>query len=262
MERQGWCEISNGWTKLKQSRMTKREQRALRHQGVLDTDNKINVGKFNCKDVQPLTENQTLAFMAYQQKGYNLLLHGSAGTGKTYVGMYLALQDVLDEQSSYKKVVIVRSAVPTRDIGFLPGSVEEKLKIYEQPYTAIANDLFKRGDGYDILKNKFMVEFVPTSFIRGTTLNDCIVLVDEINNMTFHELDSVITRLGKRTRLILCGDFRQSDLTRSESDGLVKFMNIVNNMESFYTIEYTKEDIVRSGLVKQYIITKEEMGYV
>ena len=212
--------------------MTKREQRALRHQGVLDTDNNINVGKFNCKDVHPLTDNQAAAFTAYQEKGYNLLLHGSAGTGKTYVGMYLALQDVLNEQTSYKKVVIVRSAVPTRDIGFLPGSVEEKLKVYEQPYTTIANDLFKRGDGYDILKNKFMVSFVPTSFIRGTTLNDCVVLVDEINNMTFHELDSVITRLGKRTRLILCGDFRQSDLSKVESSGLQKFMSIVSSMES------------------------------
>jgi len=247
---------------LKQSRMTKREQRALRHQGVLDTDNQINIGKFNCKDVKPLTDNQALAFRAYQSQGYNLLLHGTAGTGKTFVGMYLAIQDVLAE-NNYKKVVIVRSAVPTRDIGFLPGSVEEKLKVYEQPYSAIANDLFKRGDGYDILKNKFMVEFVPTSFIRGITLNDCIVLVDEINNMTFHELDSVITRLGKRTKLILCGDFNQSDLKwTDEREGLYDFMKIVDQMESFHRVEFTRDDIVRSGLVKQYIIAKEDLGYV
>ena len=166
-------------------------------------------------------------------------------------------------ENNYKKVVIVRSAVPTRDIGFLPGSVEEKLKVYEQPYSAIANDLFKRGDGYDILKNKFMVEFVPTSFIRGITLNDCIVLVDEINNMTFHELDSVITRLGKRTKLILCGDFNQSDLKwTDEREGLYDFMKIVDQMESFHRVEFTRDDIVRSGLVKQYIIAKEDLGYV
>ena len=248
---------------MKQSRMTKREQRALRHQGVLDTDNKINVGKFNCADIQPLTENQSRAFRAYQSNGYNLLLHGSAGTGKTFIGMYLALQDVLDEHSNYKKVVIVRSAVPTRDIGFLPGSVEEKLKIYEQPYQAIANDLFKRGDGYDILKNKFMVEFIPTSFIRGTTLNNCVVLVDEINNMTFHELDSVITRLGKKTKIILCGDILQSDLLNiNDRTGLANFIDIVEDMESFYPIQFTRDDIVRSGLVKQYIIAKEKLGYV
>jgi predicted ribonuclease YlaK len=261
MEEESWGNWNDGRTVLKQSRMTKREQRSLRHQGVLDTDNNINIGKFNCSDVKPLTDNQSTAFKAFESQGYNLLLHGTAGTGKTFIGMYLGLQEVLNE--TYKKLVIVRSAVPTRDIGFLPGSVEEKLKVYEQPYSTIANDLFKRGDGYDILKNKSMVEFIPTSFIRGTTLNNCVVLVDEINNMTFHELDSVITRLGKKTRLILCGDFAQSDLQyRDEKEGLEKFMKVIDKMESFQRVEFDRNDIVRSGLVKQYIIAKEDLGYI
>ena len=139
--------------------------------------------------------------------------------------MYLALQEVLND--SYKKVVIVRSAVPTRDVGFLPGSLEEKLKVYEQPYSSIANNLFNRGDAYSILKNKFMLEFIPTSFIRGTTLDNSVVIVDEINNLTFHELDSVITRLGPKTRLILCGDQSQTDLKfKDEQVGLIHFMDL------------------------------------
>ncbi len=240
---------------MSQKRLTKKQQRALRHQGVLDENNEINVGKFELSDVQPMTENQSRAYQAWDE-GKSLLLHGCAGTGKTFIGMHMALQSVLNGE--YKKLVIVRSAVPTRDIGFLPGSVEEKLKVYEQPYSAITKSLFRRGDAYDILKNKFMVDFIPTSFIRGTTIDNAIVLVDEINNLTFHELDSVITRLGSHTKMILCGDMYQSDLKfRDEQEGLGRFMSIVDKMDMFQSFEFDFEDIVRSGLVKQYLIAKD-----
>lgn len=240
---------------MSQKRLTKKQQRALRHQGVLDENNEINVGKFELSDVQPMTENQSRAYQAWDE-GKSLLLHGCAGTGKTFIGMHMALQSVLNGE--YKKLVIVRSAVPTRDIGFLPGSVEEKLKVYEQPYSAITKSLFRRGDAYDILKNKFMVDFIPTSFIRGTTIDNAIVLVDEINNLTFHELDSVITRLGSHTKMILCGDIYQSDLKfRDEQEGLGRFMSIVDKMDMFQSFEFDFEDIVRSGLVKQYLIAKD-----
>lgn len=231
----------------------------LRQQDVLEKDNSINTTNFKV-DFKPKTDTQAAACRAWDD-GHHLLMHGYAGTGKTYVGMALALEEVL--KNHYKKLVVVRSAVPTRDIGFLPGTAKQKMEVYEQPYKQIASSLFHRGDAYEILSNKFMLEFVPTSFVRGTTLDNCIVLVDEINNMTFHEIDSVITRLGDNTRCILCGDYRQSDLANTrELSGISQFMSVINNMNSFVKMEFKTGDIVRSPLVKEYIITKATMGIV
>lgn len=214
---------------------------------------------FKMRNCVPITETQKQTFIAFD-RGDNLLLHGLAGTGKTFISMYLALKEVT-EGNTYKKVIVMRSVVPTRDIGFLPGNAKEKSKVYEGPYYAICNEMFGRGDAYDILKQKNTVEFMTTSFIRGMTINNAIVIVDEVNNMTFHELDSIITRLGKNCRIMFCGDFRQSDLPKeSDRKGLADFMKILENMKSFTHIEFSRDDIVRSGLVKQYIITKDKLG--
>lgn len=240
-------------------RLTKRELRILKQQGVLNEEN--HIGKnFQLRSIKPKTNNQAKVIDYYDQ-GKHLLLHGVAGTGKTFMGLYLALGDVLEER--YKRVVIVRSVVPTRDIGFLPGKLEQKIEIYEAPYKAIANDLFRRGDAYEILKKKDMLQFLTTSFVRGITLSDCVVVVDEINNMTFHELDSVITRLGQNTKIIFCGDFRQTDLRfADEQVGLEKFMKVLNRMDSVAHVEFDMNDIVRSGFVKEYIIQKTNLNYV
>ena len=220
----------------------------------------IKSENFRIKKLTPLTENQRLTFEQFDE-GQHLMLHGMAGTGKTYISLALALNDLLSEESLQHKVVIIRSVVPTRDMGFLPGSHKEKMAVYEAPYSAISSELFGRGDAYDILKNKGMVDFISTSFIRGITLSDCYVLVDEINNMTFHELDSIITRIGSNCRIILCGDFRQSDLTREqERNGLKDFMKIVDKLNDFSYIEFEQQDIVRSKLVKEYIIAREKLG--
>jgi predicted ribonuclease YlaK len=246
------------------SELTKSQRRQLRRQGVIDvTAQKRNSAPergLRIKKIEPRTLNQQLSFDSYND-GNHLLLHGMAGTGKTFISMYLALKDVLSEMSYYNKVVVVRSIVPTRDIGFLPGKENDKMKVYEDPYRAICNELFSRGDAYDILKHKGYVDFISTSFIRGMTLNDCIVIVDEINNLNFHELDSIITRLGENCRILFCGDFRQSDLTKqSERNGLTSFMKIVKMLNNFSYVEFTEDDIVRSNLVKQYIITRERLG--
>lgn len=205
----------------------------------------------------PITENQKLAYEAFRD-GDHLVLCGSAGTGKTFVGMYLALQDVMDKSYNQDKLVIVRSVVPTREMGYLPGSVEEKIDAYVAPYKSIATELFNEKTAYENLEQQGHIEFVSTSFIRGTTLDDCIVLVDEMQNLTYHELDSIITRVGRNSRIIFSGDYYQSDLkSGSDKKGILDFMNIMEVMNNFTTVEFGWADIVRSDFVRDYIMTKE-----
>lgn len=211
------------------------------------------------KDINPLTDNQKRTFKDYKEDK-NLLLHGMAGTGKTFCALYLALLDILSYKSSKSKVLIVRSAVQTRDVGFLPGSLEEKLKQYETPYKNICTEIFNRGDAYEMLKTKDILSFVSTSFIRGNTFDDTIIIVDEIQNLNFHELDSIITRTGDNSRIIFSGDFRQSDLISSQDrKGILDFIKILDNMSVFSKIEFNIEDVVRSGLVKDYLIAKHSV---
>lgn len=215
-------------------------------------------GKLVMKNVKPLTFTQVEVFKRYMG-GYNILMHGIAGTGKTFVAMYLALKDLERFQLEYDKVVIVRSVVPSRDMGYLPGSVKDKAAVFEAPYEKIVNTLYQRGDAYQILKAKGALEFMTTSFLRGVTLERSIVIVDEIQNMTYPELATVITRMGDRTRVIFAGDFRQTDFWRdSERAGIFHFMKILNRMEEFSLHEFNIADIVRSKLVKSFIIEENE----
>ena len=213
---------------------------------------------FELKEIQPLTENQGRTFDAYDD-GKNLLIHGFAGTGKTFISLYLALETILTNKTKYDKIIIVRSVVPSRDMGFLPGTIAEKAQVYEEPYKEICDTLFGRGDGYQILKLKNLIHFTTTSFLRGLTFNNAIVIVDEIQNMQFSEIDTVMTRLGDNSKVIFCGDFRQTDFKRDEEkSGLFKFMQILGRMSNFEHIEFAQEDIVRSGIVKDYIIKKSK----
>ena len=206
---------------------------------------------------EAITKNQEIAYSSWDE-GDHLVLCGSAGTGKTFVGMYLALQDVMDKSYDQEKLVIVRSVVPTREMGYLPGSIEEKVDAYTAPYRAIANELFNEKLAYEMLEAQGLIEFVSTSFIRGTTLDDCVILVDEMQNLTYHELDSIITRVGRNSRIIFSGDYYQSDLGKeSDKKGILDFMNIMEVMNNFTTVEFGWADIVRSDFVRDYIMTKE-----
>ena len=209
--------------------------------------------------IYPITKAQQRVFESFYKS--HLLLHGIAVTGKTFVSLYLALKEVL-EHKAYKRIAIVRSCVPTREVGFMPGTLEEKLSVYEQPYREIVNCLTQRADGYDVLKEAGIIEFMSTSFIRGLTLDNTIILVDEIQNMTFGELDSVITRVGDYSKIIFCGDYRQTDLqSTKDKSGLKDFMKILNTVADVDYIEFLVDDIVRSGFVKKYIIAKTELGF-
>ena len=218
-------------------------------------------------DIDPLTDNQKRLFDSYEQ-GKHLVAYGCAGTGKTFITLYNALMDVLDERTPYEKVYIVRSLVATREIGFLPGTHDDKADIYQIPYKNMVKYMFQMPSDADFemlygnLKAQESIRFWSTSFLRGTTLDNAIVIVDEFQNLNFHELDSIITRVGENSKICFCGDASQSDLQKTnERNGIVDFMSILRKMPSFDIIEFGVDDIVRSGLVKEYIIAKMESGF-
>ena len=218
-------------------------------------------------DIEPITENQKKFFESYNDDKH-IVAYGCAGTGKTFITLYNALQDVLDENSPYERIYLVRSLVATREIGFLPGSHEDKADIYQIPYKNMVKYMFQMPSDADFemlygnLKSQETIKFWSTSFLRGTTLDNAIVIVDEFQNLNFHELDSIITRVGENTKICFCGDASQSDLQKTnERNGIVDFMSVLRKMPSFDIIEFGVEDIVRSGLVKEYIIAKMEAGF-
>ena len=216
--------------------------------------------------VEPITDNQKGLFDSYAA-GKNLIAYGAAGTGKTFITLYNAIKDVLDDNTPYERIYIVRSLVATREIGFLPGDYEDKSDIYQVPYKHMVKYMFQMPSDADFemlygnLKSQDTIKFWSTSFLRGTTLDHAIILVDEFQNLNFHELDSIITRIGENTRIIFSGDASQSDLVKTnDRNGIVDFMKIIRSMPSFDLIELGIEDIVRSGLVKEYLIAKIEQG--
>jgi len=216
--------------------------------------------------IEPLTHNQRLFFDEWD-KGQMIYAYGVAGTGKTFVALYKALKDVLNEYTPYEKIYIVRSLVSTREIGFLPGDHEDKSSLYQIPYKNMVQSMFEMPDDasydmlYENLKQQETISFWSTSFIRGTTLDNAIVIIDECQNLNFHELDSIITRIGQDTKVVFCGDASQTDLTKiSERSGILDFQRILQNMDEFSLVEFDIEDIVRSGLVKSYLINKINLG--
>ena len=224
------------------------------------------IGNTYLLDIEPITDNQKKLFDSYAE-GKHLVAYGTAGTGKTFISLYNALADVLDETTPYERIYLVRSLVSTREIGFLPGDHEDKADIYQIPYKNMVKYMFQMPTDADFemlygnLKAQETIKFWSTSFIRGTTLDNAIVIVDEFQNLNFHELDSIITRVGENSRIVFCGDASQSDLVKTnDRNGIHDFLNILRKMPSFDIIEFGIDDIVRSGLVKEYIIAKLEIG--
>ena len=216
--------------------------------------------------IEPITENQKILFNSYAQSK-NIIAYGAAGTGKTFVTLYNALKDVLDESTPYEKIYMVRSLVATREIGFLPGDHEDKSTLYQIPYKHMVKYMFQMPSDADFemlygnLKSQETIKFWSTSFLRGTTLDNAIIIVDEFQNLNFHELDSIITRVGENSKICFCGDASQTDLVKTnDKNGIVDFMNILRKMVSFGIIEFDVNDIVRSGLVKEYIVAKLQSG--
>jgi len=244
---------------------TRRERKLLNKRKRADHVKKnvveeVNI-KFDLKYVEAKTENQHKAFNSFYND-QNLLLHGVAGTGKTFIALYLALESVIRGDAP-KPIVILRSIVPSRDGGFLPGKIEEKAAVYETPYYGICAELTGHATSYEQMKKSGLIQFSTTSYLRGLTFRGNTIIIDECQNMLFSELDTIMTRIGKNCRVIFCGDFRQTDFWRDEEkSGLHKFMDVVKTMKSFDAVEFTEADIQRSGVVKEYILAKLAKGMV
>lgn len=248
--------------KVPAKKSAKRSHRKPNNDKIVGASNEPKLDySFTLRRIQPMTQAQQDVFDAFSE-GYHLVLTGSAGTGKTFLSLYLTLRSIISkEKDAPSKILIVRSTVPTRDMGFLPGTAQEKSAVYVEPYKAIVNELFGRGDAWSILVTKKVVEFTTTSFLRGTTIDNTFIIVDEYSNCNMHELETVLTRAGKNTRLLYSGDTAQTDLLfEREKKGHQVFINILDKMDSFDIIEFTPEDIVRSGIVKEYLLTKHKLG--
>ena len=216
--------------------------------------------------IKPVTDSQKLVFDTWK-KGQNQFLFGCAGTGKTFVSLYLALSEVLRNETPYDKVIMVRSLIPTREIGFLPGDEEDKAALYQVPYSNMMQFMFEQPNeqAFESLYNRIKAQgsyyFLSTSFLRGLTFDNSIIIVDECQNLKFHELDTIITRVGQDSKIVFCGDFSQTDLTRTnERNGLMDFLQILQEMEEFNCVEFNIGDIVRSGFVRNYLIQKTKLG--
>jgi phosphate starvation-inducible protein PhoH len=219
----------------------------------------LNDNNLVLQPIKPLTNNQGLFFNNYESDKSQVLL-GYPGTGKTFMALYKALEEINNPKNDYRRVVIVRSAVPTRDVGFLPGTLEEKAEVYELPYKSICQELFSRSDAYEILKKHRTIEFITTTVIRGITLDNAIVIVDEFQNMTAHEADSVITRIGIDSKIVFCGDMLQRDLTKHNERDVETLVRVLQHMtDSFDFVYFNEDDIVRSDLVGAYIKMKHKI---
>ena len=220
----------------------------------------------NLTTIKGITDSQKVVFNTWK-KGQNQFLFCSAGTGKTFISLYLALNDVFDLKKPYDRVVLVRSLIPTREIGFLPGDEEDKAALYQVPYQNMVQFMFEQPNEqafnnlYDRLKGQGSLFFLSTSFLRGLTFDNSIIIVDECQNLNFHELDTIITRVGQDSKIVFCGDFDQTDLLKqNEKNGLHDFLRILEEMEEFNVTEFTLGDIVRSGFVRSYLINKTKLG--
>ena len=220
----------------------------------------------NLTKISPVTDSQKEIFDTWKD-GKNQFLFGCAGTGKTFISLYLALQQVLNNETPYDKVIVVRSLIPTREIGFLPGDEEDKAALYQVPYSNMMQFMFEQPNEqafsmlYERLKQQGSFYFLSTSFLRGLTFDNSIIIVDECQNLNFHELDTIVTRVGQDSKIFFCGDFGQSDLTKlNERNGLMDFLQILQEMDEFNCTEFNIGDIVRSGFVRNYLIQKTKLG--
>ena len=237
------------------------DEHVHRHMPAMSNSLKIKID--HLKTFSALTPNQEKFFEMYRGGGYFIGLFGSPGVGKTFLALYRAIEEVLMKDNPFKQIVVVRSMVQLREIGHLPGSLEEKQEIYELPYKEVCTTLFGRSDAWDRLKEQGYARFISTTAIRGISIDDSIIIVDECQNMNWSEVNTVMSRVGHRSKIVFCGDYKQSDLIKTNKDTTAfhDFRRVATGMSAFQEVYFTPEDIVRSSLVKDWIISCEQNGY-
>lgn len=214
------------------------------------------------KNIKPISSAQRMLFESYLAHDNHVVANGFPGTGKTYLSFWLGLNSVLSPDEPQDRIIVVRSAVPARDIGFLPGDAKEKMAPFEVAYKDIVHDLIGKSTSYEDMCEAGKIEFMPTSFLRGLTWDNAVVILDEIQNLTWQEIHTVMTRIGKNTRVLVCGDVSQNDLQnkRNEETGIGNFLTVAERMNTFDIVNFTKHDVVRSGFVKDWILAKEDLA--
>lgn len=245
-------------------RLTKRQQRLSERQAKREKAPPTPSLNLQLKTITPITDNQGLMFDLYN-RGALVFAHGFPGTGKTFLAMYLALRDVLDKSTPFRKLVIIRSAQPSKQIGFLKGDAKEKVAVYETAYRAHCTKLFGRADAYEVLIQKGVLEFQSTSFLRGTEIENAVILIDEVQNLTYQECKTAITRVEGVSRLIIAGDTKQDDLTSerfNETSGVSTLMSVLKRMPSAKFVQFSLDDIVRHDLIKEYLLAEHQLGLV
>ena len=216
---------------------------------VVKQENLIIHG-MNGKPITARTENQQLLVKAFENNDL-VFATGPAGSGKTFVAIALAVKALKNKE--VRKIILSRPAVEAGEkLGFLPGEMKDKLEPYLQPLDDAGEDMIPAAKLKEYMENN-VIQIAPLAFMRGRTLNDAVIILDEAQNTTTHQIKMFLTRLGMNAKMIVTGDVTQIDLPPSTTSGLIQAMQILKGVNGIGKIEFTKKDIVRHKLVQRIV---------
>ena len=216
---------------------------------VVKQENLIIHG-MNGKPITARTENQQLLVKAFENNDL-VFATGPAGSGKTFVAIALAVKALKNKE--VRKIILSRPAVEAGEkLGFLPGEMKDKLDPYLQPLYDALQDMIPAAKLKEYMENN-VIQIAPLAFMRGRTLNDAVIILDEAQNTTTHQIKMFLTRLGMNAKMIVTGDVTQIDLPPSTTSGLIQAMQILKGVNGIGKIEFTKKDIVRHKLVQRIV---------
>ena len=220
-----------------------------------DVPNDVVVYSMSGRPIKARTQNQQRLIEAYENNDMVFAV-GPAGTGKTYLSIALAVKALKDKTA--KKIILSRPAVEAGEkLGFLPGDMKDKIDPYLQPLYDALEDMLPQVKLQDMME-KHVIQIAPLAFMRGRTLSDAVVILDEAQNTTPAQIRMFLTRMGWNTKMIITGDMTQIDLPHSQKSGLIEALHILNNVEGIGVVNLDRSDIVRHKLVTKIVNAYEE----